>query len=61
MERKANLGREIMFIRTFFLKVINNERKILTYHEIIDFIAEEIVQMIEIVDLSEFTVAKSLT
>ena len=50
-----------MFIRTFFLKVINNERKILTYHEIIDFIAEEIVQMIEIVDLSEFTVAKSLT
>ena len=54
------MGRGIMLILTFFLKVINNETKILTYHEIIDFIAEQIVQMIEIVDLSEFTVAKSL-
>ena len=49
-----------MLILTFFLKVINNETKILTYHEIIDFIAEQIVQMIEIADLSEFTVAKCL-
>ena len=33
-----------MLILTFFLKVINNETKILTYHEIIDFIAEQIVR-----------------
>ena len=30
-----------MFIRTFVLKVINNERKILTHQEIIDRIAEQ--------------------
>ena len=32
-----------MLIQTFVLKVINNERKILTHHEIIDCIAEQIV------------------
>ena len=31
-----------MLIRTLVLKVINNERKILTHHEIIDCIAEQI-------------------
>ena len=30
-----------MLIRTFVLKVINNERKKLTHHEIIDRIAEQ--------------------
>ena len=30
-----------MLIGTFFLKVINNERKKLTHHEIIDCIAEQ--------------------
>ena len=32
-----------MLIRTFVLKVINNERKILIHHEIIDYIAEQTV------------------
>ena len=40
------MRREIMLIRTFILKVINNERKRLTYHEIIDDIAEQIVFVI---------------
>ena len=31
-----------MLIRTFVLKVINNERKILTYCKIIDRITEQI-------------------
>ena len=35
-----------MLIRRFVLKVINNERKILTHHEIIDLIAEQIVFVI---------------
>ena len=35
-----------MLIRTFVLKVINNYRKILTHHEIIDCIAEKIVSVI---------------
>ena len=35
-----------MFIRIFVLKVINNERKILTHHEIIDRIAEQSVLVI---------------
>ena len=30
-----------MLIRRFVLKVINNERKILTHHEITDRIAEQ--------------------
>ena len=32
-----------MLIRMFILKVINNERKRLTHHEIIDDIAEQIL------------------
>ena len=36
----------IMLIRTFVLKVINNERKILTHQEIIDRIAEQIESVI---------------
>ena len=35
-----------MLIQTIGLKVINNGRKILTHHEIIDRIAEQIVSMI---------------
>ena len=35
-----------MLIRTFVPKLINNERKILTHHEIIDRIAEKIVSVI---------------
>ena len=49
-----------MLIRRFFLKVINNERKILTHDEIIHRIAEQIVQIIKIVDSSELTAAKFL-
>ena len=37
------MERRIMLIQTFILKVINNERKILTHHEIIDRIGEQIV------------------
>ena len=35
-----------MLIQTVVLKLINNERKNLTRHEIIDPIAEQIVSMI---------------
>ena len=35
-----------MLIRMLVLKVINNERKILTHHEIIDRIVEQIVLLI---------------
>ena len=35
-----------MLIRTFVLKVISNDRKILIPHEIIDCIAENIVSVI---------------
>ena len=49
-----------MLIRRFILKVINNKRRILTRHEIIDRIAEQIVQAIKIVDSSELSAAKFL-
>ena len=35
-----------MLIPTFVLKILNNERKILTYHEIIDSIEEQIESVI---------------
>ena len=35
-----------MPIRIFVLKVINNKRKILTYHEVIDRMAEQIDSVI---------------
>ena len=35
-----------MLIRMFVLKIINNERKILTPHKIIDCIAEQILLVI---------------
>ena len=54
------MGRGIMLIRTFAIKVMNNERKILTHHKIIDYIAEEIAQIIKIVDSSEVAAARSL-
>ena len=46
-----------MLIRTF---VLNNKRKFLTHHEIIDRVTEQIVQIIKIVDSSKLMVAKSL-
>ena len=54
-----------MLIRMFFLKVIKNERKILTRHEIIDRIAEQIVLVItrvckESMNSSEITAVKCL-
>ena len=49
-----------MVIQTFVLKVINNIRKTLTDHEIIDCIAEKIESVIKIVDSSELTAAKFL-
>ena len=42
MESKQKRTWETFIIRTFVLKVIINERKILTNHEIIDRIAEQI-------------------
>ena len=39
MKNKRGYG--IMLVRTFVLKVINDERKNLTHHEIIDCIAEQ--------------------
>ena len=39
--KKNKHGEGIMLIQTFVLKVINNERKKLTHHEIIDRIAEQ--------------------
>ena len=57
--------RYIMLIWMFVLKVINNERKILTRHEIIDRIAEQIVLVItrvckESMNSSEITAVKCL-
>ena len=54
-----------MLIQLFALKVINNERKILTRHEIIDRIAEQIVLVItrvckESMNSSEITAVKCL-
>ena len=54
-----------MLIRMFIIKVINNERKILTRHEIIDRIAEHIVLVItrvckESVHSSELMAVKCL-
>ena len=54
-----------MLIRMFVLKIINNERKILPRHEIIDRIAEQIVLVItrvckESMSSSEITVVKYL-
>ena len=43
---KTNTGRGIILFRRFFLKVIINERKILTHHEIIDRIAQQIMLVI---------------
>ena len=40
------MGRGIMLIQIFVLKVINDGRKILTPHEIVDRIAEQIVLVI---------------
>ena len=56
------MGRGVMLIQTFVFKVINNERKILTYHKIIDRISENCVgvQRIKIVDSSKLTTAKFL-
>ena len=44
--KKNEHGEGTMLIRTFVLKVINNERKKLTHHEIIDRIAEQTASVI---------------
>ena len=44
--KKNEHGERIMLIQTFVLKVINNERKKLTHHEIIDRIAEQTASVI---------------
>ena len=57
-----------MIIQIFVLKVINNERKTLTHHKIIDRVAQQrdkhddhsSVQTIKTVNLSELTAAKLL-
>ena len=54
-----------MLIRMFVLKIINNERKILPRHEIIDRIAEQIVLVItrvckESMSSSKITAVKCL-
>ena len=46
-------------LTTLFLKVINNERKVLTHDEIIDHIAEQFVEIIKFVDSSKLMAAKS--
>ena len=56
--KKNEHGEGKIVIRTFVLKVMNNERKKLAHHEIIDCIAERaasviIEQKIKIVDLCE--------
>ena len=62
--KQKRIWEGIILIRTFVLKVINNERKILTSHEIIDRIAEQIesviTQVCNIVDSSELKAAKVL-
>ena len=62
--KQKRIWEGIILIRTFVLKVINNERKILTSHEIIDRIAEQIesviTQVCKIVDSSELNAAKVL-
>ena len=40
------MGRGIILIQRFVLKIINNERKILTHHEIIDRVTGQIVLVI---------------
>ena len=56
-----NTGRGIILIRIFVLKLINNERKILTHHEIIDRIAEQIVLVItQLCKESKFWVHQNL-
>ena len=39
------MKRGIIIIKTFVLKLINVERKMLTYHEITDRISEQIVSV----------------
>ena len=42
---KGSMGKGIILIWTFVVKVIINERKVLTHHESIDCIAEKIVSV----------------
>ena len=44
--KKNEHGEGVMLIRTFVVKVIDNERKKLTHHKIIDRIAEQIASVI---------------
>ena len=44
--KQKETWRGIMLTRTFVLKVLNNDWKILTHHEIIDRIAEQVKSVI---------------
>ena len=44
--KKTEHGKGIMLIRMFVLRVINNERKKLTHHEIINRIVEQTASVI---------------
>ena len=50
-----------MLIRMFILKVINNERKKLTHHEIIDRIAEQtVLVIIQVSNESKLSILQNL-
>ena len=62
---RGEVYRCIMLIRMFVLKVINNERKVLTRHEIINCIAEQILLVLtrvykEWMSSSELTTVRCL-
>ena len=63
-EEQTKMKKEtgIMLITTFIFKIMNNERKILTHHEIIDCVACRTnfvhVQRIKIADLPKLTTNK---
>ena len=65
-EEQTKMNKEIgiMLITTFIFKIMNNERKILTHHEIIDCVASRTncvrVQRIRLADLSKLTTNKFL-
>ena len=47
MKSKQKQTWEVMLIQTFVLQVMNNERKTLIHHEIIDRIAEQKVSVLK--------------
>ena len=45
-KQKIKMGKRIVLIRTFVLKIINKERKLLIHHDIFDCISQQIVSVI---------------